>query len=82
MVTGDHPFTAEAIARKVGIIGIECTGEEVAKLRGCNTKEIGNDEYGAVIVPGSEIDSLTEEDSDNILSKPEIVFARKEQSTS
>ncbi len=76
MVTGDHPFTAEAIARKVGIIGVERTREEVAKMRGVDPKEVTHDEFGAVVVPGSEIDNLTEEDWNHILSKPEIVFAR------
>jgi magnesium-transporting ATPase (P-type) len=34
MVTGDHPFTAEAIARKVKILEKEKTREEIARERG------------------------------------------------
>ena len=30
MVTGDHPFTAEAIARKVNILDQEKTRDELA----------------------------------------------------
>ncbi len=34
MVTGDHPFTAEAIARKVKILEKEKTREELASEKG------------------------------------------------
>jgi P-type E1-E2 ATPase len=39
MVTGDHPLTAEAIARKVGIVTY-ATRREVAGERGCDEADV------------------------------------------
>ncbi|KAF9579137.1 hypothetical protein BGW38_004735, partial [Lunasporangiospora selenospora] len=75
MVTGDHPLTAEAIARKINLV-LSDTKEMVAKQRGCSLDDVGDDEYNAVVIHGEQIDSLSEEDWDLILSKPEVIFAR------
>jgi sodium/potassium-transporting ATPase subunit alpha len=56
MVTGDHPLTAEAIARKVGIITLQ-TMREVAADEGLTEEQvpISDDRVGAVVITGSQI---------------------------
>ncbi|KAI8473316.1 MAG: hypothetical protein J3K34DRAFT_518987 [Monoraphidium minutum] len=89
MVTGDHPLTAEAIARKVGIVTMP-TPREVAAEAGVPLDQIAvsDERVGAVVVTGAQIrrapgfaaaqiaELTTEEEWDDILCKPEIVFAR------
>jgi len=75
MVTGDHPLTAEAIARKINLIVSE-TRSQVAKRLDKPESEVREDEYDAVVTHGEKIDNLTEEDWDNIFSKNEVIFAR------
>ena len=77
MVTGDHAFTAEAIARKVGIISLP-TRENLASARGVPVSEVGpkDEEIGAAIVSGEELYTLTDEDWDLLLSYEQLVFAR------
>ena len=68
MVTGDHPITAAAIARSVGIISPDSkTVEDLAAERGCSPTEIDPKEAIAAVVHGSDLRDLTEEDLDNIL---------------
>ena len=54
---GDHPKTAEAIARKINLILGE-TRETLAKKTGRPIEEIYDDEVDAVVVHGDDIDSL------------------------
>lgn len=75
MVTGDHPLTAEAIGRKINLV-LSDTKEMVAKRTGRPIEEIGEDEYKAIVIHGERIDSLTDEEWDNIFMKSEIIFAR------
>lgn len=59
MVTGDHPKTAEAIARKINLILPDSdTKETLAAKTGRPVEEIYEDEYDAVVVHGDQIDSL------------------------
>ncbi|KAH9057078.1 aminophospholipid-transporting P-type ATPase [Lactarius deliciosus] len=75
MVTGDHPKTAEAIARKINLI-IGDTKETLSAKTGRPVQEIYEDEIAAVVVHGDDIDSLEGWQWDLIFSKQEIVFAR------
>ena len=75
MVTGDHPLTAQAIARKIGLITLP-TRDALAKEKKCSNEEISEDDVGAVVIPGSAIPQMTDDDWKIVFSKKEIVFAR------
>merc|ERR1712115_485446 len=78
MVTGDHPITAKAIARSVGIIseGTE-TVEDIAARTGRPVADINPRDARAAVVHGGELKDLSEKQIDEILMyHTEIVFAR------
>ena len=77
MITGDHPLTAEAIARKVNIIGEYETIEEIAEKKQCSKKDVDPNIALAGVVSGQELLTFTDDDwKALILSKRELVFAR------
>jgi len=78
MVTGDHPITAAAIARSVGIISAgNKTVEDIAADRGVDVSKVNPREAHAAVVHGGELKDISEKELDEILMyHSEIVFAR------
>jgi len=75
MVTGDHPATAKSIAKSVKIIR-DPTAEDIAKERGIPVEQVDRSGIKAIVVPGSQIKDLDEEDWNRVLAHEQIVFAR------
>jgi len=76
MVTGDHPFTAEAIARKIGLITLPSRAM-LAEQMGVSLAEVPEQDVQVAVVHGIEdIPNMTEVEWKTLISKKEIVFAR------
>lgn len=71
MVTGDHPETALAISRNIGLMS-KLTANELRE----KGETVPENYRGAIAIHGTEMAAFTEEDWHRVLEYDEIVFAR------
>lgn len=78
MVTGDHPITAKAIARSVGIISDQSeTVEDIAKRLNIPVDQANPRDAKAAVIHGGDLRNMSPSQLDDILHyHTEIVFAR------
>ncbi|XP_046450818.1 sodium/potassium-transporting ATPase subunit alpha-B-like [Daphnia pulex] len=78
MVTGDHPITAKAIARSVGIISHDSeTAEELAVRLNVPLNKVNYRDATAAVITGSDLRDMSADELDKVLCHhSEIVFAR------
>merc|ERR1719180_694756 len=78
MVTGDHPITAKAIAKNVGIFSEdEETVDDIAERLKKDVKDIDPRQAKQAVVHGGMLKEMTPEQIDDVLKNhTEIVFAR------
>lgn len=77
---GDHPKTAEAIARKINLI-LGDTRETLAKKTGRPMEEVYEDEVTAVVVHGDDIDGLQGWQWDQSMSSKSITRPPSDEGT-
>ncbi|XP_044272332.1 sodium/potassium-transporting ATPase subunit alpha-like isoform X1 [Tribolium madens] len=81
MVTGDHPITAAAIAKQVGILSQQSvTSYDIALRRDVSVSLVTDKEKSmcnAAVITGSDLREMTTTElQNNLLTYQEIVFAR------
>ena len=73
MITGDHPLTAEAISRQIGLITFPPADTQIilnrADLHGMNNLK-------SLVIHGETIEGFEEKDWDKLVLAEEIVFSR------
>ena len=76
LAVGDHPVTAKAIAKQVGIITMD-TKEDIAKKENIPLEQVDPTRARACVINGTELFDMTEEELDLVIANHEqIVFAR------
>jgi len=74
MVTGDHPITAAAIAKTVNIMPSKPISD-IAEDDGISMEE-ASAKGKAIVCAGVDLDNMSEEEIQQVLLYPEVVFAR------